>query len=60
MKKNGQLADKLMAIKWVGNAGSHADVVAENDLLDAYDILCFVLDELYVKRSKRIGALARL
>jgi hypothetical protein len=53
------LADKLMAIKWIGNAGSHADIVEEADVLDAYDILCFVLDELYVKRSKRIGALAR-
>lgn len=58
-KRQPAFADKLLAIKWIGNAGSHADVVTEDDLLDAYDILCFVLDELYVKRSKRIGALAR-
>lgn len=58
-EKKSQLAEKLMAIKWIGNAGSHADVVEVGDLLDAYDILCFVLDELYVDRSKRIGALAR-
>lgn len=58
-KSQPALAEKLFAIKWIGNAGSHADVVAEDDLLDAYDILCFVLDELYIKRSKRIGALAR-
>lgn len=57
--KRAALADKLMAIKWIGNAGSHSDAVTTRDLLDAYDILCFVLDELYVRRAKRIGALAR-
>lgn len=58
-KKNSQLADKLMAIKWIGNAGSHTSIVDAHDLLDAYEILSFVLDEIYEKRSKRVGAIAR-
>jgi hypothetical protein len=52
------LAAKLMAIKWVGNAGSHAQAVAVDDLLDGYDLLAFVLDELYSGRKQRVDSLA--
>jgi hypothetical protein len=54
-----QLADKLFAIKWIGNAGSHIDSVERDDLLDAYEILQYVIEELYVNPHTRIGALAR-
>jgi hypothetical protein len=58
-KKQPALAEQLMAIKWIGNAGSHADVVTREDLLDAFDILASVLDDLYLQRSRVIGALVR-
>jgi len=59
METRPELADKLLAIKWIGNAGTHSAIVTADDLLDAYEILGFVLDEIYVRRSVRIGALAR-
>ncbi len=55
---HADLAAKLMAIKWVGNAGSHASTVSIEDLLDGYELLAFVLDELYSGRRRRADALA--
>lgn len=51
-------AGKLMAIKWVGNAGSHADKITTDDLLDGYELLAFVLEELYSNRRRRADSLA--
>jgi hypothetical protein len=53
------LAEPLLAAKWLGNAGSHATIISRNDVLDAYELLEHVLDELYVRRSHRVGALSR-
>ncbi|MCC6246009.1 MAG: DUF4145 domain-containing protein [Gemmatimonadaceae bacterium] len=58
-KAKPDLGDKLLAIKWIGNAGSHVDPLKKDDLLDAYEIMAFVLDELYVQRSVHVGALVR-
>ena len=55
---HGDSAGRLMAIKWVGNAGSHADVITTDDLLDGYELLAFVLDELYSGRKRRVDSLA--
>lgn len=52
-------AQHLMAIKWIGNAGSHSQVVTRDDLLDGYDLMTVVLNDLFVKSERRIGALAR-
>lgn len=53
----------LMGLKILGNAGSHVmdpsdTKIREEDLLDAFDVLEDVLDELVGHRSKRIKALA--
>jgi hypothetical protein len=53
------LAEKLMAVKWLGNAGSHSDSLDQDDLLDGYEILAFVLDELYSDRKRRVESLTR-
>lgn len=47
----------LMAIKWLGNAGSHTDELSRDDLFNAFDILELALRELYVGHDKRIGRL---
>jgi hypothetical protein len=57
--KNQAVADALMAVKWIGNAGSHSAPTQSSDLLDGYALMSFALDELYVKRDARIGALTR-
>ena len=48
------VAKKLLAIKWLGNEGSHADAISKNDVLDAYEILEWVLDDLYVGYRKQL------
>lgn len=53
------LADALMAVKWIGNAGSHAGAITQDALLDGYELLAFALDELYVRRTERVASLSR-
>ena len=63
MVKHEDAGTQLMAIKWLGNTGSHAalDVLTHDDLLDAFEHFEYALDLVYVgkaielvKRAKRI------
>jgi hypothetical protein len=51
-KKQPQIARRLMAAKWIGNAGSHGNPVTAEDALDAYELMDWVLDALYARRHK--------
>jgi hypothetical protein len=53
------LKDKLMALKWLGNTASHQGTVTGDDLLDAFEILEYLLAELFDDRSARVADLAR-
>ncbi|MEZ5893123.1 MAG: DUF4145 domain-containing protein [Parvularculaceae bacterium] len=46
-------AEYLLAIKWLGNEGSHAslDKVGERDLLDGFDTFDHLIERIYVKRE---------
>ena len=46
-----------MALKWVGNAGSHEGNVTQSDTLDAFEILEHTLIEIVDKHSAKIAAL---
>jgi hypothetical protein len=52
--KNADVADRLFAIKWLGNAGSHPGEITKSDVLDAYEIMESVLENLYSDREKLI------
>jgi len=56
--KNPDAADSLLAIKWLGNYGSHGDLDIE-DIFDAYELLIHALDKLYINKEKRIKRLSR-
>lgn len=56
--ENPESANKLMAIKWLGNTGSHTSEVTAGDLLSAYEVLEHVLNNLFVQRAKEIDRLA--
>lgn len=57
---NHELADLLMAIKWIGNSGSHtSDNLTKDDILDSFEILEHVTTKLYEKDSKGIVKLAK-
>ncbi|QRR00803.1 DUF4145 domain-containing protein [Dyadobacter sandarakinus] len=58
--KYPQFADSVMAIKWIGNSGSHNnDPINKNDILDAFEILNYVLADLYETHKKRIHRLTK-
>lgn len=52
--KNPSVAEKLLAIKWLGNEGSHGDSLEKKDVLDLYDILETVIDDLYIGHRKAV------
>ncbi len=47
----------LMAVKWIGNAGSHPQKITQKDILQAYELLKSSLDAVYdkdiIKKNKR-------
>ena len=53
-------AELLLAVKWIGNAGSHANLsrLDADDLLDVFEILEWVLEETYTGTRKRLAAIA--
>jgi hypothetical protein len=53
------IGDQLMALKWLGNTGSHDGGVDRNDVLDAFEIIENALLELVEQRSKKMAALAK-
>ena len=54
-----ELSEALMAVKWLGNAGSHSSPVTHEDILDGFEIVELVLEKLYSQREQRVKALSR-
>ncbi len=58
--KHKHLQDLFFAVKWLGNAGSHSNkVVTRDDVLDAYEIMEEILQDLFVKKTIKIKKLAK-
>ena len=58
--KDRVLARSLMALKWLGNAGSHpAGQVSRDDVLDGFQILDHFLQEKYTQHAKVISKITR-
>jgi hypothetical protein len=59
--QNAEAADLLLAVKWLGNTGSHADVSAltRDDVLDGMELLERALHLVYDDTAKRLARLAR-
>lgn len=58
-KTNNDIGNKLMSIKWIGNAGSHKEKPTREDLLDAFEILEYCLEHLFPnhERVNRINSI---
>jgi len=54
--KNKTPSERLIAVKWLGNAGTHNELT-HKDVLDALEIIESVLDSVY--RPKRIESLVK-
>ena len=58
-KKEEHLAAALMAVKWIGNVGSHSAEVRREALCDGFDLLEHVLYEAFETPRKKVAQLAR-
>jgi Domain of unknown function (DUF4145) len=56
---NKSIADKLLAIKWLGNAASHPGGLTRDDVLDAYEIMESTLTSLFLTGQKRLEKLVK-
>lgn len=58
-KQNDVVGSQLMALKWLGNTGSHGGSVTKTDLIDGLELLEHSLAEVLEKRSEKMAALAK-
>lgn len=58
-KSSSTIGPHLMALKWLGNTGSHDSALEARDLLDAFEILENSLAEIFDRRSARVAELAQ-
>jgi hypothetical protein len=58
--KYSSAAELLMAIKWIGNVGSHSsEALTRDDILDGMEMLEHVVNMLFESESKRIKTLVK-
>lgn len=57
-KKNPDVGKGLLAIKWLGNSGSHSDHLQQADVLDAFELLSYALEEIIEGKSIRLKRLS--
>jgi hypothetical protein len=48
------VADKLSATKIIGNSGSHVAEISRDDVIDAYEMMEFVFDELFTRKVRKV------
>lgn len=58
--KYQQLKDLFLAVKWLGNAGSHSNKeVTMDDVMDAYEIMEVILDDVFKNKKDQVKKLAK-
>ncbi len=57
---NNYVSELLLAVKWLGNKGSHYENVSSDDILTAYEILDLSLTKLYDTREKEIKRIVKM
>jgi hypothetical protein len=55
----GDLCDRLLAVKHLGNAGSHPGDATESDVFDGLDIVEQVLNEIYEKHASVLAKMVK-
>jgi len=57
-RENSSLAQKLLAIKWIGNDSSHSrTAISDENIINAYKILEFGLEKIFNNTEKEINKL---
>ena len=59
-KRYDHVKELFLAVKWIGNAGSHSNKeVGKNDVFDCYELMSELLSEVISNRSEKTKALAK-
>lgn len=63
-QKYANLKELILAIKWLGNAGSHGNsggqgIITPDDVMDSYELTEHILQEIYAPKAKKLKALAK-
>lgn len=58
LPKDAQTRSKLLAVKWLGNLGSH-DRVTRGQVLEAFELVEYILEIIVEKRPQRLDRLAK-
>jgi len=53
------LSELLLAVKWIGNAGSHQADLTKNDLVEAYKLAEHVFSEVFDTRTETLKKIAK-
>lgn len=56
---NADLGKKLMAIKWLGNSGSHLTAISKKNLYGGFRLVEYVIQEMFEDRTKTLDSLAK-
>jgi hypothetical protein len=57
--KDKHLGEALMAVKWIGNVGSHAQEISRDALFDGFDIVEQVLEETFASPRRHVARLSK-
>jgi hypothetical protein len=57
-QRNKELSELLLAIKWIGNAGSHKATLTKENLIEAYQLAEHVFSEVYDNKTESLKKLA--
>lgn len=56
--KEPDIAKHLLAIKWIGNAGTHAGAIKLNDVLIGFELLEYSLEKIYDDKERRLNLIS--
>lgn len=58
--KYSNIKELILAIKWIGNTGSHSrDKISFDNVMDAFEFLEHILQELYEKKAEKLKKKAK-
>lgn len=57
--KNSELIEYFLAVKWIGNIGSHVGDLERVDILNVYKVLEFALNKIYDNTEKEVKKITK-
>lgn len=57
--KNAEVSEILLAVKWIGNSGTHGDPITLSEVLDGSELFAHALDKLLNKKPLKLAKKAK-